>query len=46
MIEGYADLNPGRKLTQRLQHSNIVKYHGFVKSAETLNIILECVSTR
>lgn len=24
-----------------LQHSNIVKYHGFVKSAETLNIILE-----
>ena len=25
------------------QHPNIVKYHGFVKSAETLNIILEYV---
>ena len=27
----------------RFQHPNIVKYHGFVKSAETLNIILEYV---
>ncbi|KAF7589662.1 hypothetical protein BBP40_003996 [Aspergillus hancockii] len=28
-------------LLKNLDHSNIVKYHGFVKSAETLNIILE-----
>ncbi|KAJ5787271.1 hypothetical protein N7457_002261 [Penicillium paradoxum] len=28
-------------LLKNLDHPNIVKYHGFVKSAETLNIILE-----
>ncbi|KAL4937968.1 hypothetical protein BDV06DRAFT_202010 [Aspergillus oleicola] len=28
-------------LLKNLDHANIVKYHGFVKSAETLNIILE-----
>lgn len=33
------------ELTEWLQHPNIVKYHGFVKSAETLNIILEYVSS-
>ncbi|KAJ5081519.1 hypothetical protein NUU61_009783 [Penicillium alfredii] len=28
-------------LLKNLDHANIVKYHGFVKSVETLNIILE-----
>lgn len=28
-------------LLKNLDHANIVKYHGFVKTAETLNIILE-----
>jgi serine/threonine protein kinase len=30
-------------LLKNLDHPNIVKYQGFVKSAETLNIILEYV---
>lgn len=32
-------------LLKNLDHPNIVKYHGFVKSAETLNIILEYCET-
>jgi hypothetical protein len=29
-----------------MQHPNIVKYHGFVKTPDTLNIILEYVPVR
>lgn len=28
-------------LLKNLQHPNIVKYHGFIKTSDTLNIILE-----
>lgn len=34
----------GTRSNMKQQHDNIVKYIGFVKSADCLNIILELVS--